>query len=149
MGLPTTVIAAHMHHTTQSPIHGHHVRRTHLHYAMAQAIPRLSSATSRYDPPRLCSGMQSILPLLGYAASSARACHLHTGSLPLLWQQLLGLCSGMHPTLPLLRHAIRPTSAWVGSTISESIPLAHWLPALLWHATSLPLLWHAIHPNLD
>ena len=94
------------------------------------------------NPPCLCSGMQHHQQ--EHTTHTLVAC-LCPG------MQLLRLCSGMRPTLPLRWHA--------------AAPLAHRLPALLWHATPpasalacnppclrsgmrpiLPLLQHAIHP---
>ena len=75
------------------------------------------------NPPCLCSGMQHHQQ--EHTTHTLVAC-LCPG------MQLLRLCSGMRPTLPLRWHA--------------AAPLAHRLPALLWHATPLPLLWHATHP---
>lgn len=95
--------------------------------------------------------MQSALPLLRYAAPSARAHHSHTGSLPLPW----------HATSPpLLRHAPYPASALPCSS-TTCTPVARLALACNPSASALacnppclrsgmrpvlPLLQHAIHP---
>ena len=73
------MIAAHTHHTAQSPLHlilpgssplRHHVHETQLHDAMAQAIPGLSSnpaSAPACNPSCLCSSMQSTPPRLWQA----------------------------------------------------------------------------------